>query len=669
MVQMFENKSWPNLDEGEKNCYLLTNGRGGFQCFSIIGSCARQEHALFMPAIIAPNVRKHYVTNLLEELIIDGKSYILTSQKMYEGEDFRGFQYLKSFEYETYPVWTYEIADVVLKKKIIYAHAQEKIAVTYEVSQNTKHQISLAVRPLFRFTSKNAAMTKKMAEETVVQMSSSCMQTKEDTMYIHTTGNMQIQEKQIFGPMYFTQDERDGREKTGYCFTTCQISFSQLQDRENSIFFGTDALSETDSFSALLEKRMQYEKQLLELTDVKSELGRQLALSADAYIVDRESTKGKSVIAGYPFFEDWGRDTMIAIPGLTLATGRFSECKSMLLTFARYEKDGLLPNLFPEGGKNPMYNSVDAPLLFINAVYEYVQKTQDMDLLDAVWGNLESIITNYKAGTAFHIGMDEDGLIKAGAEMEQLTWMDVRVGDFLPTPRHGKPVEINAYWYNDLRIMAFLCQLRSDKVTDVSEKERLSEQKENYESLADKVKNSFLTQFWNEEEKCLKDVLNGTNEENQVRCNQIWTLTLPYTMLSITQEKMVLDKVRAELYTTAGLRTLSRKDAAFHGIYIGDMVNRDRSYHQGTVWAYPLGAYYRVCISYLMKTDGKDNDLQHHIEKGMEKLQKWLGEGCLNHLAEIYDGETPTVSRGCFAQAWSDAELLRAVQAWEKYKK
>lgn len=665
MVQKFDETSWPNLDVGEKNCYLLTNARGGFQSLSVIGSCARQEHAIMMAAKTAPNVRFHYVTNLYEELVIDGKSYTLTSQKMYQGEDLQGYRYLKTFSYETYPVWTYQIEDVVLEKRMLYVHGKEMTAVSYEIIQSGAHEIVLKVKPLFRFTPKNETLTEDKIWKMHTRMTQNAMYSGEDTLHFKTTGSVQTEEKQSFGPCYFTQDERDGRENIGYCFTQGTILFEKMTAKENSLLFSTDSISAQDTFATLLQAQKQYESSLLEKTQLKSEIGRQLVLSADAYIVDRESTGGKSVIAGYPFFEDWGRDTMIAMHGLTLTTGRYAECKSMLRTFAKYEKEGLLPNLFPEGGKDPMYNSADAPLLFVNAVYEYYKETQDDAFLDEVWENMESIMEHYQRGTLYHIGMDDDGLICAGADMEQLTWMDVRVGDYLPTPRHGKPVEINAYWYSDLRVMAELCGKKGEKAVNSEEKEHLLQKAQAYLILSEKVKESFLALFWNEEEQCLKDVINGTSEEKQVRCNQIWALTMPYTMLTETQEKQVLDKVRKELYTTAGLRTLSPKDAAFHGIYIGNMVNRDRAYHQGTVWAYPLGAYYRACILYLSKK--KEKDLYMHVKEGIDALQKWMKEGCVNHFAEIYDGEQPVVSRGCFAQAWSDAELLRAIQAWELF--
>ena len=249
--------------------------------------------------------------------------------------------------------------------------------------------------------------------------------------------------------------------------------------------------------------------------------------------------------------------------------------------------------------------------------------------------------------------MDSDGLIQAGAELEQLTWMDVRVGEHLPTPRHGKPVEINAYWYSALRVMAELTRRSSNK-----KESAIAE----YEELAEQVKASFLAKFWNEEEDCLKDVLSGNYEENQVRCNQIWALTQPFTMLDQKHEEKVIRKVREELYTTAGLRTLSPKDPAFHKVYIGPMEERDRAYHQGTVWGFPLGAYYRACIHYVKEYDfAEKEEWLEHIHSGMKALEEWLAEGCMAQIAEIYDGEKPTVSRGCFAQAWSVGELLRAV--------
>ncbi|MDE7477313.1 MAG: glycogen debranching protein, partial [Lachnospiraceae bacterium] len=475
-------------------------------------------------------------------------------------------------------------------------------------------------------------------------------------LYLTTNANLYAQQPHLFGEMYFSQDERDGRVAYGDAFINCTMKEQINANTKKDIFVIFCTKLSVDSNAKILFERIRQQnkarrEKLLAQSALSSELGQQLVLSADAYVVKRESTNGKSIIAGYPFFEDWGRDTMISLAGTTMITGRLDECKSILRTFAKYVKNGLLPNLFPEGDENPMYNSADAPLLFVNAVYEYMEYAQDYAFKEEILPVLEQIIDGYRNGTDFHIKMDKDGLVMAGADLEQLTWMDVRVGDFLPTPRHGKPVEINAYWYSALMIM--------NKLT----------QKETYLQLAEQVKASFLEKFWNEKEQCLKDVLSGGSDENQIRCNQIWTLTMPFTMLPTEKEALIIKKVKDELYTTVGLRTLAKDDPDFHSIYIGQMVERDRAYHQGTVWAFPLGAYYRACIRYAQKcqdTSEKER-IKAELTQGFEALKnEWLREGCVSQIAEIYDGDTPTVSRGCFAQAWSVAELLRAVYDYEK---
>lgn len=666
----FNKEAWKTIEEGEKNCYLLTNGLGGFHSLSVIGAAARGDQALLMAAVKAPNVRWHMITNLLETLHLDEKEYVLTSQRMKSGKDLEGYRYLESFTYENFPKWIYRIEDITIEKTILMVHGENTVAVRYQIKQEKERNVRLEVRPLLRIAPKNTAFdeesgrTIQFMKMTKLQEKTKEMQeqygiSKEDkVIYFATNGNVAEEEPSVFGPMYFSQDERDGRDSEGCAYINHSLVYEvKGKSGELVCIYGMKPCSYQEGiFDELLQIQKQYENALLEKADLKTQLGRQLVLSADAYVVNRDSTKGKSIIAGYPFFEDWGRDTMIALPGITMVTGRFEECKSILRTFAKYIQNGLLPNLFPEGDENPMYNSADAPLLFVNTVYEYLEFSKDEQFLEEILPSLEQVVKAYQNGTDFHIQMDSDGLIQAGAGLEQLTWMDVRVGEHLPTPRHGKPVEINAYWYSALRVMSELTRRSARK-----------EKSAEYDALAEKVKASFLTKFWNEKEDCLKDVLSDNYEENQVRCNQIWALTQPFTMLAREQEEKVIMKVRKELYTTAGLRTLSPKDPAFHKVYIGPMEERDRAYHQGTVWAFPLGAYYRACIRYVKKYDfAEKEEWLQHIHSGRKALEKWLAEGCMAQLAEIYDGEKPTVSRGCFAQAWSVGELLRAVYDLEQ---
>lgn len=643
----FNKKDWDTIVEGEKNCYLLTNGLGGYSSLSVIGAAARGDHALLMSAKRAPNVREHLVTNIFEKLTIGSKTYVLTSQRMKSGQDYTGYQYLEKFVYddfdETAPAWTFSVDGVTVVKRIVMAHEENTVALKYEINNSLNKEVTLELMPLLRLTSKKELFdsSKKLPEYSEMQ-----------SLKVITNAELYTRRPELFGEMYFSQDERDGREAYGDAFINHVIK-AAVSDKEDDIYvvFSTQTYAEAEtSYTGLVQTQKERREQIVRRSGLVSELGKQLVLSADAYVVRRDSTNGKSIIAGYPFFEDWGRDTMISLAGATMITGRYEECKSILRTFAKYVKNGLLPNLFPEGSENPMYNSADAPLLFVNSVYEYMEYAQDYEFKDEILPVLEQIIEKYKNGTDFHIKMDTDGLIMAGAGLEQLTWMDVRVGDFLPTPRHGKPVEINAYWYSALVIMY--------KLTG----------KTAYQELAQQVSKAFNEKFWNEEEHCLKDVLSGKNDENQIRCNQIWALTMPFTMLPAEKEALVIKKVRDELYTTVGLRSLSKKDADFHEIYIGRMEERDRAYHQGTVWAFPLGAYYRACIRHYAKcTDMAEKEkIKEELRTGFDALKSWLEEGCISQIAEIYDGGTPTVSRGCFAQAWSVAELLRAVSDFEK---
>ena len=340
---------------------------------------------------------------------------------------------------------------------------------------------------------------------------------------------------------------------------------------------------------------------------------------------------------------------MIALPGVCLSTARYEEAKSILRTFARYEKDGLMPNLFPEGKNDPMYNTVDAALLFINCVYLYFDRTKDGDFVREVYPVMERIIEKYQKGTKFGIRMEEDGLLTAGKDLDQVTWMDVRAGDVLPTPRHGRPVEVNAYWYNALRIMEELSPLcKKDGAL--------------YGERAEQVKISFNECFWMEDKNCLKDVISGTDADRQIRCNQIWAVSMPFTMLDEERERQVVDTVFEKLYTPYGLRTLAPEDPQFHPAYEGDMFHRDMAYHQGTVWVSPMGAYY---LAYL-KVNHFSRKAKEEVKAQMEVLDSAMREGCIGQLPEIYDGENPVSSKGCFAQAWSVGELIRVYEALEK---
>ena len=726
---LFDNSHFTDIEAAEGGCYLIANGLGGYSCLDLAGGTSRNDHAIFMAAVKAPNVRYNMITNLLIDMTVDGIIYHLSTQRMADDSFTDNFKYIEKvcFDSNMFSM-VFNVRSVRLELCIVMPHGENTLMLNYHISNPECHDVELRLTPLLRFTPKNTAMKadaefssrEYAADKADAEFSSGeyaadkadakfssgeyaaekqllnstdnermnggtgdnsdincCEGLPVNAMIIEGNGlrvvcasNMDVEllSRNSLYSIRWTLDTRDGRDDTGSCVINhCLKKRTSEPDCENVIVYSLcapeDILSrvQNDIVNAFNKAEADEKARIADIVNhsgLKSELGRQLAAGADAYIVERESTGGKTIIAGYPFFEDWGRDTMIALGGTTLAAARYSDCRSILKTFAKYEKNGLLPNLFPEGGMTPMYNSADAPLLFVNAVYEYIQASGDNEFLHDCFEPMKNIMDAYENGTDFHIGCDTDGLIMAGADLEQLTWMDVRVDNFLPTPRHGKPVEINAYWYSALCAMqVFAHSLGKDELST------------KYAAMAERTRKSFLEKFYDRDMGCLKDVLNGTYEEKQIRCNQVWTLTMPFTMPDSSMAEQILDTIEKKLYTTAGLRTLTMDDPAFTPVYIGDMQHRDRAYHQGTVWTFPLGAYLRARVRQLSSSSlsaDEKNAVREHLKEAFSALEGWLYEGCLGQFAEIYDGECPTISRGCFAQAWSVGEILRAVSEYEK---
>ncbi len=352
------------------------------------------------------------------------------------------------------------------------------------------------------------------------------------------------------------------------------------------------------------------------------------------------------MLAGLPWFTDWGRDTMIAFSGLTLVTKRFAEAREILSTFARYLHHGMVPNMFPDDGQEPFYNTADASLWYFYAVHQYLKYTgspSDYDFIRTeIYPALREIINAYRNGTDFSICMDTDGLVHAGSGLDQVTWMDVRVGDWVATPRHGKPVEINALWYNALLVMADLC-------------ERFGESPDEYRTLADRVKKSFCESFWNPDMQCLYDVVDGEDKDDSLRPNQIYAVSLPYTMLPPEQELAVVETVQKELLAGPGLRSLSRGHKDYHPIYLGSLPKRDAAYHQGTVWGYLMGGF----ITAYVKVHGASVSARKEALTFLAPVREHLWQGCIGSVSEIFDGDSPHTCRGCYAQAWSVGEILR----------
>lgn len=644
MKWIYGKQDWKTMERGQENCYLMTNGLGGFSSMTMIGSAARNDHALLMGCILAPNHRYNMIHRMAEVLESDEREYVISSQEFADGSREEGYCYLSGFTYEDTPVWRFHTGGVEIRKEAGMKIGANTLALRYEIRNRSKAECSFTVTPYFQFISKGSRLDK--GQQFV--RAGGCISSNGLNLHFRTNGEVEdIPEKTE--AYYYRYDACDGRDDTGSAKANHQISV-KVKTGECKILDVIYEMEETnDTVETVISELKKYRREIEEQAGFSSDTARTLSKSAVQFISKRESTGGDTILAGFPFFEDWGRDTMIALPGICISTGQYESAKKILRTFAVNERNGLMPNLFPEGESEPRYNTADAALLFINCVYLYYKAAEDAGFVQEMYPVMERIIEGYIKGTEFGIHMDEDGLIMAGEGLAQVTWMDVRVNDILPTPRHGKPVEINAYWYNALRIM--------EELGEAAQRES-----SHYGLLAEKVKAAFCEEFWMEEKECLKDLVSGTDADRQIRCNQIWAVSMPFTMLDREKESKVVENVFEKLYTPYGLRTLEEDDAEFHPYYGGEMLERDLAYHQGTVWTFPLGGYY---LAYL-KIHDYSEDAKTIVKEQLEVLESAMREGCIGQLPEIYDGKNPTSSRGCFAQAWSVGELLRVYEKLEK---
>ena len=634
-----------SLSRSQENVVLLTNGLGGYVSVTSACSVNRCDQGLLVAAVRCPNERITMVQRVRERLEVKGKEVTFSTQQFAnKTEAEEGYRYLSSFCYENLPVWKYRIEGINIQRKLCTAWERNVSALCYEIENTTDQECTIKIEPFLKFAPKEDALEEKKK----ISFESGVLSDGTYRMYLKTNGEAKkIQE--LWQSLSYTEDAKDGRPEEGYSGCCCQIEktiSAGIKEKFEIVFSMTPEIPEVQE----IEKEwITHRREVESCCKLSDPIARQLVLAADDYIVRRDSTKGKTILAGYPLFSDWGRDTMIALSGCCLTTGRFEDAKSILRTFMAYEKDGLVPNLFPEGESKPMYNTVDAALLLIDCVWQYVMRTGDMAFVDEAWQVMENIVACYRKGTCHQIGMDTDGLIYAGGGLDQVTWMDVCVNGILPTPRHGKPVEINAYWYNALCIMDYLAKETGKDPKD-------------FAILANKVKESFVEKFYIKDKGYLRDVISGTNADEQLRCNQIWAVSMPFTMLTAEMEKQVVDTVERYLYTPCGLRTLSPKDPEYHPYYGGAQVERDMAYHQGTTWVFPMGAYYLAKLKVL----GYTKEAAVQIREQLEALEPMMRQGCLGQLPEIYDGEFPSEGKGCFAQAWSVGEMLRVFEALKR---
>ena len=652
---VYGKQDWSTFHRGEETCFLMTNGLGGFSSLTAIGSCARVEHGALMACERAPNRRVQMIQRLKEELVLAGQSFPLSSQDFGDParrEDGRAHQ--AGFTFRDYPRWTFLVRGVEVVKRFALMPGENTVALICEVHNRSRQDATLRVTPHLRFVPRGAAMEPGQT----FTLEGDRVTSNGRTLYFQTNGEVVPLAPRMEGPFQYAQDAMDGKPASGWAAVNHRVELAVPagETRVLEAVYGT--ATPLPSAAEVFARLEEHNRALERRSGFTGETALALTRAAGQFLSLRESTGGQTILAGFPFFEDWGRDTMVALRGCCLSTGRYEEARSILGTFLAHCRRGLMPNLFPEGEDAPRYNTADASLLFILTVYDYVQRTGDRDFLERAYDTMESIIRWYRDGTDFHIRMEEDGLISAGGGYDQVTWMDVNVDGVLPTPRHGKPVEINAYWYNALCVMSRFQTLlgRGDG--------------SQYAAMAGRTRASFREKFWNPAANCLRDVLSGADApcaqaDGQIRCNQIWAVSLPFPLLPPEQERQVVETVFEKLYTPYGLRTLDPDDPQFRGFYGGDRLARDLAYHQGTVWVFPLGAYY---LAYL-KVNGNSPEAAATVRRQLEAIPCALREGCAGQLPEIYDGTDPVLSKGCFAQAWSVGELLRVYEKLEEIEK
>ncbi|MEM5787949.1 MAG: amylo-alpha-1,6-glucosidase [Syntrophobacteraceae bacterium] len=647
--------------------WLVANGLGGYASSTISGVCTRRYHGLLVAAMPAPQGRVVMLTSLAEELrFSDGSTARLGGEERCEGNlCIFGAGYLREFRLEMgLPVWRYKIGDYELEKRIYLPHMQNSVYLSYRLLSGAT-PVRLRLRPYMNFRQLHEEVGVTGSKDYSVQASGDKFEIKPDDhlpslrMFLYANErSFNLSGGEKVDAFYRVEKERC----YGYQGTLWSPGYFRL-----NLIDGGDAtlIASTESWE-VIHALKPHEAQTAEIErrkrlivaarpEIRTGPASELVLTADSFIISPTSRiadvtrahaaggEVRSVIAGYHWFTDWGRDTMISMEGLMMVTGRATEAAYLLRTFAHYIRDGLVPNMFPEGHARGVYNTADATLWFFNAMATYLRMTGDALTLRELLPRLVDVVEHHVRGTRFGIGADpEDGLLRQGASGYQLTWMDAKVGDWVVTPRRGKAVEINALWYNALRILEEWVRAAGG-----------NEEARRYCELADRVRDSFNRRFWYEEGGYLYDIVDGEEgDDPALRPNQLFAVSLPHPVLDQARWEQVLDRVREKLVTPFGLRTLAPGHPDYKLRYHGDVCTRDAAYHQGTVWPWLIGPFIDTWLKVHPEEKAEARGFLRALLSHMDML-------CIGSINEVFDAEAPFNPEGCISQAWSVAEILR----------
>ncbi|MBV9718212.1 MAG: glycogen debranching enzyme family protein [Candidatus Eremiobacteraeota bacterium] len=628
------------LAAAERREWLLTNGLGGFASGTIAGTLTRRYHGLLVAALQPPLERTLLVAKLDETVTYRDVGYALATNRW--NDDYVmpcGYQLIERFYLEgTTPVWRYALADALVEKRIWMEAGRNTTFVRYQLLR-AEEPVVLQLRAFVNYRDFHGNTHAGDWHINVTNCSTGVRveaYAGAQPFYLFTDSGDATVENVWYRNFVLVEESRRGLDDRDDHLAAASFERTLATGESVTIAAGVEELSLPISSSAPVPAKNRS-------GDMEPWWVDQLKLAAEQFIVARptaDQPEGRTIIAGYHWFGDWGRDTMIALPGLTLATGRYEIARQILQSFAPFVQGGMLPNFFPEAGATPEYNTADAALWYVEAAAAYFEATHDTATLRMLWPSLRNVVTSYRDGTRYDIHMDgNDGLIVASAPGVQLTWMDAKVGDWVVTPRMGKPVEIASLWYNALRRMAAMA-------------EASGEPPEEYLALASRTYNG-IARFWNDRSKHCYDVLDGPDgSDATLRPNQIFAVSLPHSALSTARQRAVVDACAAQLLTTNGLRTLAPSDERFVPVYDGSPRARDSAYHQGTVWPWLLGPF---AIAYARAYSDRERARSFLVPLADQLLDYGLGT-----ISELADGTPPFTPRGAIAQAWSVAEFLRA---------
>lgn len=634
-----------DFNQAKKKEWIITNGIGGYASSTVIGCNTRRYHGLLVSALNPPAGRTVLVSKFEESVHKGREYYFLSTNKYPQTISPQGYIHALRFSSYPFPQTTFCLENIFIEKEIFMVQGENTTVITYNVISH-EEMITFSISPLvvcrdFHWLMRETLNFFGNVTQKGDQISMKPFENMPE-IYIRVDG----MEFSKFGVWYknmeYEMEQERGLNYQEDLFNPGRYTAYIKGEKTITVILSDHDVSGYD-VKELRERELKRQGELLWQAKSKDNIERDLILSADKFIV-RKKDNLKSILAGYHWFSDWGRDAMISLPGLLLATRRYGEAKKVFTAFAESMKDGLLPNLFSDfEGKPVDYNTIDASLWFIYAGYLYYKATNDEEFTyEKLLPWFEDIYANYMKGTMYDIKVDDDGLIRGGDETTQLTWMDVKINGVVVTKRHGKPVEVNALWYNVLRILE---ELTKD-----------SKKKSQYSELSKKVKNSFIDKFWNSGAGCLYDVVFPDDQKDaSVRPNQIFAVSLKFSVLSKEKETAVFKKVLAELYTSFGLRSLSKYNESYKGECRGNQIARDRAYHQGTVWSWLIGAF----VDAFLKVNGNGADQIKELALLLQPLYDHLNDNGIGGVSEIFDGNEPHEARGSILQAWSVAELLR----------